>query len=242
MTPMLARDLEDYVDPAGWWLSEKLDGVRAVWNGRALLSRNGNLLPAPASFTHALPRDTWLDGELWLGRGRFQETAAVVRRADHPGWSALRYRVFDAPKAAGGFEERLAVCWRVLQGCAVASVLPQVVCRGLADARNQCDAMTAAGGEGVCLRRPGSPYVEGRSRDLRRLKGAETDEGVVTGPCAKQLTLRWKGLEVTLGGTLPAELRATPPRVGMRVTFRYKGLFASGQPREPVFVGVRDYE
>ncbi len=29
---MLASDWDAAADPTGWWLSEKLDGVRALWN------------------------------------------------------------------------------------------------------------------------------------------------------------------------------------------------------------------
>ena len=55
-------------DPAGWWISEKLDGVRAYWDGANFWSRNGNQFPAPAWFKAGLPTDQALDGELWCAR------------------------------------------------------------------------------------------------------------------------------------------------------------------------------
>ena len=58
------------MDIAGWYMSEKLDGVRAYWNGRELLSRTGNRFAAPHWFTAGFPSFE-LDGELWIGRGRF---------------------------------------------------------------------------------------------------------------------------------------------------------------------------
>src|SRR5262245_38090320 len=39
---LLAHRWEATHDPGGFWMSEKLDGVRAYWDGRQLLSRLGN--------------------------------------------------------------------------------------------------------------------------------------------------------------------------------------------------------
>src|SRR5260370_746952 len=66
-----------------WWVSEKLDGIRAYWDGEAFWSREGNQFYPPAWFTAQLPK-TPLDGELWLGRGRFYECSGVVKRKTPP--------------------------------------------------------------------------------------------------------------------------------------------------------------
>ena len=62
-----------------YWVSEKLDGVRAYWNGRVLISRAGNVFNAPSWFTRALPNEA-LDGELWISRGSFDELSGIVRK------------------------------------------------------------------------------------------------------------------------------------------------------------------
>ena len=54
-----------------WFMSEKLDGIRAYWNGRELLSKNGNKIYAPKWFINTLP-DFELDGELWTKRSDFE--------------------------------------------------------------------------------------------------------------------------------------------------------------------------
>ena len=41
---------------AGWWMSEKLDGVRAYWDGQRFVSRLGNQYYAPPWFTAGLPK------------------------------------------------------------------------------------------------------------------------------------------------------------------------------------------
>src|SRR5436190_14523791 len=104
---LLAHVWENDIDLAGWWMSEKLDGVRAYWDGTRLLSRLGNELHAPGWFTEGLPRSP-LDGELWLERKAFQKTVSIVRRQDKSDlWQQIRYVVFDAPALNEPFEERL---------------------------------------------------------------------------------------------------------------------------------------
>jgi DNA ligase-1 len=70
---LLAERWEGDVELQGWWMSEKLDGVRAYWDGRRFISRLGNKYLAPDWFLEGLP-DTPLDGELWIGRKSFQRT------------------------------------------------------------------------------------------------------------------------------------------------------------------------
>jgi DNA ligase-1 len=50
-TLMLAKYLQAGHEPIGFLVSEKLDGVRAFWNGRDLRFRSGRLIAAPAWFT-----------------------------------------------------------------------------------------------------------------------------------------------------------------------------------------------
>ena len=68
---------ESSIDITGWWMSEKLDGVRAYWDGKQFLSRLGNRFHAPPWFVEGF-RPTPLDGELWGGRKLFQRTVSIV--------------------------------------------------------------------------------------------------------------------------------------------------------------------
>src|SRR5690606_36303228 len=105
---MQATVYDDPLDIDAFWVSEKLDGVRAYWDGQRLLSRQGNPFHAPAWFTEVLP-DQPLDGELWMGRGRFHELSGAVRRqeADDAQWRRIRYMVFDLPASPDPFGVRL---------------------------------------------------------------------------------------------------------------------------------------
>lgn len=75
-------------------------------------SRSGNEFIAPKWFTAELPK-TPLDGELWCGRGLFQQCVGFVKKKkttkqSDENWRFVTYLVFDAPSHGGRFEERYA--------------------------------------------------------------------------------------------------------------------------------------
>ena len=102
---MLAQVYAPGIDVSGYWVSEKLDGVRAYWDGTRLVSRGGHGIRAPAWFVASFPSEP-LDGELWMGRGRFEELSGTVRRleSDDDVWREVRYLVFDLPALPMPFE------------------------------------------------------------------------------------------------------------------------------------------
>ncbi len=77
----LANNYRPEIDPAAYWVSEKLDGVRGLWDGKTLRFRSGNIISAPDWFLAALP-PVPLDGELWLGRRSFERVSALLRKGD----------------------------------------------------------------------------------------------------------------------------------------------------------------
>ena len=70
---LLAESWDNAADLSDWWMSEKLDGVRAYWDGKQFLSRHGNIYYAPDWFIEGLPTVP-LDGELWIDRKTFQRS------------------------------------------------------------------------------------------------------------------------------------------------------------------------
>ena len=52
---LLANELGPNVDPARYLISEKYDGVRAIWDGKMLRFRSGRTVNAPAWFVAKLP-------------------------------------------------------------------------------------------------------------------------------------------------------------------------------------------
>ena len=248
---LLAHTWECDTDLAGWWQSEKLDGVRAYWTGDRFLSRQGNVYHAPAWFTDNLP-NVPLDGELWIDRKAFQRTVSIVRRHDQSDhWREVRFVVFDAPAAKGGFEARqdflaTTLCEHQPQ---FARVLNQDRCRGLQHLREELSRITSLGGEGLMLRQPGSRYEVGRSNTLLKAKVfAELDAQVIEqlagqgrhrGRMGALLVQLANGLRFNVGTGFTDAQREKPPTVGTIITVRYQELTDRGVPRFPSFVRAR---
>lgn len=245
-------EMQPPVDPTGWWMSEKLDGVRAWWDGTQFLSRLGNAYLAPAWFIAGLP-DFPLDGELWLERKQFQRCVATVRRQDRgEGWRKIRFVIFDAPALDQPFEQRLAHCqtWCNDRKPEFASFHPHEPCRDETHLRSELARVEALGGEGLMLRQPGSRYIAGRSTSLLKVKSFKDAEARIVGHSAGagRHAGRLGALEVELpdgtrfsvGTGLSDAERQEPPAIGEIITFRYQELSDDGVPRFPSYVGVRE--
>jgi len=155
---LLAERWDNDQDLTGWWLSEKLDGVRAYWDGRSLISRLGNPFHAPDWFIEGLP-DFPLDGELWIGRKAFQRTVGIVRRQDKTDlWKQVRYVVFDAPGVDEAFEGRLAAIRAHIERHRppYLTAHDHALCSSLDHLRAELVRIEALGGEGLMLRQPES--------------------------------------------------------------------------------------
>lgn len=242
-------NLQDY------WVSEKLDGVRAYWDGSQLWSRGGHVYQAPVWFTERFPEHP-LDGELWSGRGRFAELSGVVRKA-HPvqqEWRQVRYHVFDLPVSEVMFEQRYRQLEQLVEaaGSPYLKLVEQHPVASHEELEAQLEAMVSAGAEGLMLKRRNSLYRAGRSDDLLKVKTHEDAEARVVGH------VPGKGKYEGLMGALKVELadgrqfrigtgftdvdRGNPPAIGSVITFRYRGLTATGLPRFASFLRVRSDE
>jgi DNA ligase-1 len=248
---LLAHKWEIEHDPTGWWMSEKLDGIRAYWDGETFVSRLGNRFFAPDWFVEDLPADT-LDGELWVGRKMFQKTTSIVRSgAAGQEWKTVQYVVFDAPNAKGGFEDRVAHAQKVLarSGAPHARWHEHVQCDGMDHLREELARVEALGGEGLMLRQPRSKYDVGRSRSLLKVKTFHDAEATVVGhaPGTGKHKGRLGALIVELPGGIRFNVgtgfsdaeREAPPKLGAVITFRYQELSDDGVPRFPSWVGER---
>ena len=248
---LLAERWDNSQDLAGWWLSEKLDGVRAYWDGKVLISRLGNSFHAPDWFLTGLP-ETPLDGELWIGRKAFQRTVGIVRRQDKTDlWKQVRYVAFDAPAFDAAFEGRLAAVRAHIERYRppYLSAHEHAVCTDLDHLRAELARIEALGGEGLMLRQPESRYEVGRSltllkvktfhdaeaRVLEHLKGAGRHKGRL-GALLVELS---DGTQFSVGTGFSDAERGAPPPVGSVITFRYQELSDGGVPRFPSYVGVR---
>lgn len=252
LPPMLALRAPAGVDPAAYWVSEKLDGVRARWDGEALRLRNGERIVAPAWFTQPLPALP-LDGELWMARGRFDALSGLVRRQqpDEEDWRQVRYMLFELPGADGDFSARLERL-KAIERDAGADWIRVVPQRRVAD-RDQLDTLfrevVGQGGEGLMLHRADAHWAPGRSEALLKMTPFEDAEATVVGHLPGRGRLRGKlgalavidteGRRFRVGSGFTDAQRASPPAVGALITYRFRERTPRGLPRFPVFVRER---
>jgi len=247
--PMLPMVYEKGMDLTGWLMSEKLDGVRAYWDGKKLLSKNGVPFNPPASFIGNFPNFE-VEGELWAGRGTFEKTASIVRQKDaNVGWHDLKFAIFDVPLETGGFEDRLnkAKLWFGRHPSKFAFIIEHKPVTSEEYLLNELEMIDKVGGEGIVLRRSGSPYTHGRSKDVLKLKSYSDMEAVVVGYLGGEgrnagrmgsllVELPLDKTRFKIGSGFSDEVRDNPPAVGTVITFKYYGLYKSGIPRFPTYL------
>ena len=235
-----------------WVWSEKLDGVRAYWNGSKLLTRSGNIIYAPSWFLQELPNFP-LDGELWLGRAQFQDTVSIVLRhnPDHR-WQQISYQVFEVPNAPGNLFERLNKINAFLKQnpSQFIKVCEQKKLVSEQELTKNLNLIIENGGEGIVVRRADLAYQTGRLNSALKVKVFNDDECEVIGYTegkgkylGKVGSLRCQlsnGVVIKLGSGLTDLQRANPPKIGSKVTFKFMGLTKKGLPRHPVFLRVRN--
>ena len=250
---LLAETVRRDTDVTSYLVSEKLDGVRAFWDGRSLVTRGGMVINAPAWFVERFPARA-LDGELWAGRGQFERTSATVRRQtpDDAEWRQLRYMIFELPQAEGDFSERV----RAMQAIIAEAAVPwlQAVEQFTVRDRKELDAKLApvvkAGGEGLMLHRADAPYLTGRHDALLKMKPLYDAEATVVGHLPGKgkyqgmlgaLRVRTAaGIEFSLGSGLSDAVRRAPPPIGTIITYRYRDVTARGIPRFASYHRVRE--
>ena len=249
---LLARDAPDDIEPQGYLVSEKYDGVRALWDGRSLRFRSGLGVSAPAWFTARLPAQA-LDGELWLARGRFEAVSGIVRRREprDAEWRSLRYMLFELPDAEGDFAARAETLQRVVAASGFESLVAvaQATLPDRKALRARLDEVVHGAGEGLMLHRADAPYESGRSDTLLKLKPIYDADAVVIGHIggrgkhAGRLGALWvrneQGARFALGSGLTDAQRVDPPAIGTTVTYTYRGTTAAGTPRFATFLRAR---
>ena len=216
---------------------------RGRWDGEQLLTRGGYPVRVPDWFTQGWPAYP-MDGELWLGRGRFAQISALVRSSDVPeqAWRHVRFMVFDLPEHGGPFSERVAVM-AGLTALGSDYLLPVQQSRlpNSAALARELERVVALGGEGLMLHHQSARYHAGRSDALLKYKLHDDAEAFVVGYTAGQgkyagqvgalIVEDEQGRRFRLGSGLSDADRVTPPALGSRVTYRYNGLTAGGMPR-----------
>ena len=250
---LLAQVYSQGIDVKQYLISEKLDGVRAVWDGKQLKSRKGNVINAPDWFIKDLPK-TPLDGELWLARGKFDALSGAVRK-DIPidaEWQNITYQIFELPNAKGSFEARYKQMLKIVKQAKSPhlKVITQYRIKDEAELNKKLKKVVAVGGEGLMLHRADAEYSTGRSDVLLKLKlllDAEATviahlpgKGKYAGKLGALLVEAQDGMRFKLGTGFSDVQRDNPPAIGSTITYTYLDKTKNGKPKFASFLRVRN--
>ena len=234
-----------------WYMSEKLDGIRAYWNGKELLSKNGNKIYAPSSFTKDFPPFE-LDGELWTKRDDFESIQNIVLDTNPSSkWEKITYNIFEVPNEKGNFDKRLEKIkfWLDKNPNKIIKIIPQLICKNETDLNIYLKELLDKKAEGIILKNPNLEYFTGRSENILKVKKFYDDEGLVIGLNYsnngefKSLQLKLNnGIIFNLGGGFSDIQREEPPKIGNIVTFKYYDLTKNNKPKFASFLRIRKKE
>jgi DNA ligase-1 len=233
-------------------VSEKLDGVRAIWRNNTLITRSGKLLYPPKWFTEKWP-DTWLDGELWSKRQDFEFIASTVLDKDAiaSDWQQISFNVFDMPNKTDPFLARYQSYLALTAATHSAYLKPVIQHTFKSDIEFDkfYQDLLNQGAEGVILHNPDSPFINGRSDNLLKLKPHQDSQATVIGYSPGKG--KYKGrvgalivrldqhIEFKIGSGLSDDLRQNPPPIGSVIIFRHNGLTKYGKPRFARYLGLK---
>ena len=248
----LAQTFQASTDINEYFISEKYDGIRAIWDGQQLKTRRGNVISAPSWFTEHLP-NVWLDGELWSKRNDFEFISQTVRDRvpNDADWRKISYMIFDAPDFNHPFSERyehyLELVNQIDQPFIVA--VEQRELSSNRQLQQLLKTMTAQGAEGLMLQRKSGTFIAGRNDNLIKLKPYMDAEAHVIahvpgkGKYHQQLgallVRTRQGVEFKIGTGFSDMERKNPPKIGDEVTFRYHGKTKNGVPRFASYLRTR---
>lgn len=253
---MLAKTVNLYSldnKPNAYFVSEKLDGVRAVWTGSKLITRQGNLIKAPSWFTAPLP-PIILEGELWLRRNAFSELNSIVSKRNpiELEWRQVQFMVFDLPSSTLPFNERVMSIERL--AAEMNSNHIKAVKHYQFDKFNELEAyfkqVVEDGAEGLMLNLANAKYQQGRQQALLKLKPYYDAEATVVEQIQGKgkfenmlgalLVENAQGQRFKIGTGFSDEERQNPPEPGDVITYKYFGLTRTGLPRFASFLRIHN--
>lgn len=252
---LLAKSFKENIELSQFLVSEKLDGVRAYWDGNNLITRGGHSINAPRWFTEGFPK-TALDGELWLGRNKFEKLSGIVRKQNpvESEWRLVKYVVFDMPKDLSTFERRYQSLrlLKTMNDSRYLTAVEQVEISSKAALDDLLATVVAKGGEGLMLHRKDSLYQAKRSFDLQKLKPFDDEEATVIahiegkGKYKNMLgaieVVNKEGVRFRIGSGFSVKERLSPPPINSEITYRFRGKTNKNTPRFATYLRMKEFE
>jgi len=249
---LLLKEYKEGLHVSGWLMSEKLDGVRAYWDGTKLISRGGKVFKAPFWFIKDFPPFA-IDGELWSKRGDFDNISGIVRKQKaHKAWGQLTYNIFEVPNQKGALLARLGILKVYLDKNPnkYIKILKQSTCKDVKHLKSFLKDIEKKGGEGVVIRNPDAPYIAKRTSKALKVKSFQDAECEVVGYNSGKG--KYEGFIgslackiendniVNIGSGLSDKERKNPPKIGSIITFKHQGWTKNHKPRFPVFMRIKN--
>ena len=234
-------------------VSEKLDGIRAYWNGKELISKQGNIINAPKWFVKNFPKED-LEGELWIDRGKFELVSGIVRQEipNDEEWKKVKLMLFDMPKNPKIFEKRLLDMKNLVKNLDLENlkVIEQFEVKNHKDLQRKLNEIIKNGGEGLMLHKKNSFYQAIRNDDLLKFKAYEDEEAVIidyiagkgkfAGMLGAILVENKDKIRFKIGGGFSDDQRKNPPKIGTIITYKFYGKTKNNKPRFASLLRVRD--
>lgn len=159
-----------------------MDGVRAYWDGKRLLSKQGKELNVPKKFTFGLPSGIELDGELWMGRGTYEKLVSILH-SNNQDWDKVQYHIFDFPSSKGNMSERMVQLKQIqlppqvhesvsksLSYTYKAHAVDNSLCIGREHLQEVLNTVSDSDGEGLMLSNPLSLHQLGCTDSILKVK------------------------------------------------------------------------
>ena len=251
--------IQDTFTVADYLVSEKLDGIRAYWNGKQLLTKSGNTIHAPSWFYANFPV-TPLDGELWIERGQFQALTRIVLDSEpnDDAWKNVKYMVFDLPHSNAAFSDRYQQLQTLIQQQRDQNNQPlhhlqwveHKSLDNLSILEQWLDIVSSHNGEGLMLHHKANNYTAGRTEHLLKLKNHQDAEAIIIG--YEEGNGKYQGMmgsvwvrtatndTFKIGSGFNDQQRQIPPAIGSTIQYRYNGYTNRGIPRFARFIRVRN--
>ncbi len=152
---------------------QKIDGLRARWDGATLLSRGGKEIKGLEHITTQLPHGTQVDGELYVPDTTLEEIQSIVLGTRDK--SEVVYCIFDEPSLSVPYEDRL----KQLHDRGYSSpclAVPYTMCNSQEEADSMYTSHLKDEWEGTVYRLPGDMYVPKRSTTAIKRKPFKEEE------------------------------------------------------------------
>ena len=229
-------------------MSEKLDGIRGIWDGKNLYTKKGNKIYAPKKWLKDFPSFA-LDGELWLDYHSLEKTASVVldKKPNVKQWSAINYYIFDVPKICDSCSllerlEKLQVYLKQNPNQRI-KIIPQFFIKNEKNLEEYFEKIVKKGGEGLILRNnlnPNiaykyKPYDESKCEVVGYVEGKGKNKGKMGSILCKGM-IEGREKVIKIGSGFMQKERENPPKLQSIIAYKHNGYTKNGLPKFPVFL------